>query len=107
MGAKVQAHNEAVPVVDRDTWHLADGFIFGSGTRFGMMTSRECRGDGCGRLDVMMCIAALISSTLSGAVALFGCSRTPVLHRGPARPLLRAFYQSHTNPLACFTPLQR
>lgn len=49
MGAKAQAHNESVPVVDRDTWHLADGFIFGSGTRFGMMTSREC-GGGCERL---------------------------------------------------------
>jgi hypothetical protein len=44
MGAKVQAHNAGVPVVERDTWHLADGFIFGSGTRFGMMTAREYRG---------------------------------------------------------------
>jgi hypothetical protein len=63
MGAKVQAHNEGVPVVDRDTWHLADGIIFGSGsTRFGMMTSCECSGGCCGGSEWLICAQADVSA---------------------------------------------
>jgi len=63
MGAKVQAHNAGVPVVERDTWHLADGFIFGSGTRFGMMTSRECRAGATDESGVRGWAALLTRST--------------------------------------------
>lgn len=41
MGAKDLPHNEGVPFVDRETFHEADGFIWGFPTRFGMMV-RPC-----------------------------------------------------------------
>jgi NAD(P)H dehydrogenase (quinone) len=33
-------HNEGVPIVDRATFHEADGFLFGTPTRFGMMSAQ-------------------------------------------------------------------
>jgi hypothetical protein len=74
MGAKVQAHNEGVPVVERDTWHLADGFIFGSGTRFGMMTSRECTGR-CGS-----CVRSLRRALSGRRCSLWTFSRVDGRH---------------------------
>lgn len=43
MGAKALPHNEGVPFVDRETFHEADGFIFGFPTRFGMMVRPRAR----------------------------------------------------------------
>lgn len=40
MGAGGLKHNEGVPVVDRETFIEADGFIFGIPTRFGMMAAQ-------------------------------------------------------------------
>ncbi len=41
MGADKCTHNEGIPVVDRETFHMkADGFIFGLPTRFGMMAAQ-------------------------------------------------------------------
>jgi NAD(P)H dehydrogenase (quinone) len=40
MHAKDLSHNRDVPLVDRETWHLADGFIFACPTRFGMMAAQ-------------------------------------------------------------------
>lgn len=37
MGAKGLPHNEGIPLVDRETVHEADGFLWGFPTRFGMM----------------------------------------------------------------------
>jgi multimeric flavodoxin WrbA len=51
MGAADLHHNDDVPEVDRDTWHLADGFVFGFPTRYGMMCAQmKAFWDGTGGL---------------------------------------------------------
>lgn len=60
MGAKGLPHNEGIPLVDRETVHEADGFIWGFPTRFGMMVCR--RGP---YLVLLCCVHRLVAAGLS------------------------------------------